>query len=225
MTKLNLPCGVMAAPHDCVALRKTVARAPRSQREQAIRAFISKNKPAIGLLRRGVFEIRTFEEAEKLSTMLGSHCPDPETASIGIWELTSNAIEHGNLEIDREMKARLLRSGEYMDELERRLNAAPFCERVVIVDFQRRNASLRIRVSDQGNGFDYARMMEEQAGEADFNGRGLMMARSLAFSGLRFLGPGNVVDAVIRFKRDRKKGFSSTVPAASPDVQDRGTHP
>lgn len=193
-----LPCGLAANPQECAAVEKGVNGALRDKRGESIRAFVAVNKPAIGRLLHGVFEIQTFEEAEKLSSMLASHCPDPALASVGIWELVSNAIEHGNLEIDRALKTDLLLTGVYWDELARRLASDEFSARVVIVDFRRTKTSIRIRVVDQGKGFDFARVLSEEPAQNAPNGRGLLMARTMSFHRLKFKGTGNIVDAAIR---------------------------
>jgi hypothetical protein len=189
---------------DCPGLKDTEKATGNTKRSRAIRAFISTNKPAIGQLIQGMFDIRTLEEAEKLSTMLASHCPSPDTAAVGIWELLSNAIEHGSLEIDRNLKCTLLLRGDYLSELERRFAAYPYSSRHVRVIFRRNSTSIRLRVIDEGPGFDFAKILEEKSLDEPAsltapNGRGLALARLTTFHALAFRGKGNIVDGTIRF--------------------------
>ncbi len=167
-------------------------------RRRAIHAYVSANRPAIGRLLRGDFEIRTMSEAEKLATMLGSHCPDPEQAAIGFWELLANAVEHGSFEIDFAMKSALLLAGTYHAELKRRGGMAPFRDRVVRVQFRQFRRSIRVRIADQGRGFDFAAFGPDFSPHFAPNGRGIAMARQMVFSTLTYLGAGNIVEASIR---------------------------
>lgn len=162
-----------------------------------IHAYLTANRPAIGRLLHGDFEIRSLSEAEKLATMLGSHCPNSEFAAIGVWELLSNAIEHGNLEIDFVKKSALLLAGTYQTELERRGTMEPYADRIVRVTFRQLKTKVRLRVVDQGKGFDFrAYGPDFNAAEAP-NGRGMAIARQMSFSTLTYIGSGNIVEATI----------------------------
>lgn len=182
------------------ASARRVRDAPPVQRRQAIRSYVAVNRPAIGQLVEGVFDIRTLEEAERLSSMLAMQCPEPETAAVGIWELLSNAVEHGSLEIDGALKARLILEDAYLDEITRRQAREPFSTRVVRVMFRKQARSIRLRITDEGPGFDFARLKHACQPSEFPCGRGLVLARSIAFDNVRFRGRGNVVDARIRVK-------------------------
>jgi anti-sigma regulatory factor (Ser/Thr protein kinase) len=144
------------------------------------------------------FQIRTLEEAEKLSTMLASHCPIPEQVSTGIWELISNAVEHGNLEIDFEEKTRLIQHGLYAEELIKRLTSPELGRRLVSVEFKRTRTAIRIRVSDEGHGFDFGKYLDDGRMPDGPNGRGILIACKFSFAKVIYRGRGNVVDAIIR---------------------------
>lgn len=167
------------------------------QSRKAIRDYLSTNRPAIGRLVRGTFEICTFAEAERLSTMLASHCPDPELASIGIWELLSNAIEHGSLEIDFDTKSRHLLAGTFEEELASRALDPVLAARVVRIDFSQSHRQIRIRIEDEGPGFAYDRVLALGPTLTAPNGRGIAMARHITFSSLTYMGRGNIVVATI----------------------------
>jgi anti-sigma regulatory factor (Ser/Thr protein kinase) len=165
--------------------------------DEAIREFIAQNKSGIGRLMFGVFEIRTLEEAEKLSTMLANNYPVPERVSTGLWELISNAIEHGNLGIDYAEKAALLENGDFAGEVARRLVLPKYFERVATVSFRRSKKAIRIRVRDQGVGFDHAKYMSATTFSDGPNGRGILIASKFSFDRVEYRGRGNVVDAII----------------------------
>lgn len=176
-------------------------RCPLADQHHSIRDYIAINKPAIGRMLRGTFEITTLQEAEKLATMLASHCPNPDMASVGIWELLANAIEHGNLEIDFALKSALLMQGRHHAEIERRLRLPQYRHRVVNVVFQQNRRTIRLRITDEGPGFDFETVLKTDRPALAPNGRGLMLARTMTFTRIRFIGKGNVVDAIIDLEK------------------------
>jgi anti-sigma regulatory factor (Ser/Thr protein kinase) len=165
--------------------------------EEAIKEFLASHKSGIGRLMVGQFEIQTMEEAEKLSTMLANQYPDPDRVATGIWELISNSVEHGNLEIDFDEKVRLIESGTYADEIARRLRLPKYAERFVLVDFKRTKGAIRLSVCDDGPGFDYSKYFEADYAPDGPNGRGIVIASRLSFDRVVYHGRGNVVDAII----------------------------
>jgi anti-sigma regulatory factor (Ser/Thr protein kinase)/DNA-binding NarL/FixJ family response regulator len=169
---------------------------------KAIQDYVASHASAVGRMLSAVFEIRTLDEAQKLSTMLATNCPLPEKVAIGIWELLSNAIEHGNLEIDYDEKAKLLESGRFEGELARRLRQAPYADRVARVEFRRATKSIRLRVTDAGPGFDFRRFVEADMPMDRPNGRGICIARTLCFDRVTYRGLGNVVEVVMAIDRD-----------------------
>lgn len=153
---------------------------------------------AINLLHAGRFCYRTPQEARELSSLLAAGVPNPDSVAMGLSELLLNAVEHGNLEIGYHEKGELLISGQLHTEIQRRLEAAPWSQRVVAVELERDPNMLRIRIEDQGVGFDpteYLTMDPERA--LDPNGRGIALARQISFSSLDFEGRGNVVVATV----------------------------
>jgi anti-sigma regulatory factor (Ser/Thr protein kinase) len=179
------------------ALRRLQKKKSQSA-EEAIREYIASHKSGIGRLVSGLFEIRTLDEAEKLSTMLANNYPVPERVSTGVWELISNAIEHGNLEIDYAEKARLLQDGYFAKELARRLSLPHYASRVASVEFRRTKTMIRLRVTDEGRGFDFEKYMNATELSDGPNGRGILIASKFSFDKVVYRGKGNVVDAVVR---------------------------
>ena len=169
-----------------------------SPAEKAIRDYLTLNTSVLGRMISSHFQIRTMDEAEKLATMLSGQFPEPQRVSTGVWELISNAIEHGNLKIDFEEKADLLQSGNYIEEIARRLRTEPYSLRLADVEFRRTRTMIRIRVSDQGAGFDFTKYFDDSRPLTGPNGRGIFIARKFSFDKVVYRGPGNVVDAIIR---------------------------
>jgi len=164
--------------------------------ERAVKGHAAAREPAIGRLVSGIFEFRTLAEAEKLSTLLAANYPDPDRVAVGIWELLSNAVEHGNLAIDFAEKSRLLRSGTYHAEIERRLARPPFGERVARVEFRRSRTRIRLSIVDEGQGFDFRAYLDADMPLDAPNGRGIAIASRLSFDRLTYRGAGNRVDAI-----------------------------
>lgn len=167
-----------------------------------IREYVAAHHSSFGRLLEGYFEFKTHAEAEKLSSMLALNTPDPARASLGFWELFSNAVEHGNLGIDMDEKARLMLNGRLMEEIDRRQLEEPYCDRCVRVHFCARPAEVTIRVVDQGEGFDHLRMLSFDPSPDRPNGRGIQMALQMCFDSLRYEGNGNVVEGRMQFPKE-----------------------
>jgi DNA-binding response OmpR family regulator len=155
--------------------------------------------PLLAGLRQGEFEFRTLTDAHALALELGQLCPNPEQAVMGLTELMVNAIEHGNLGITCEEKGRLCRNDTWQAEVQRRLELPEFRSRVARMIVIRRGGRLRFEVHDQGQGFAWRKYLRFDVARADQpNGRGIALARGLAFSDLYYEEPGNVVIAEVR---------------------------
>ncbi len=153
---------------------------------------------AASLLSQAEFRFRTPEEGRALATLLSQTCPDPYDASLGLWELLLNAVEHGNLGLSYEEKGRLLKERRLDQEIQSRLSDPRYAHRQVEVTFQRLGPSLVFLITDEGEGFDWTRYLDldpERAFHA--HGRGIAMARHLCFTQVTYRGRGNSVEAVL----------------------------
>jgi anti-sigma regulatory factor (Ser/Thr protein kinase) len=147
------------------------------------------------LVEHARYRVRTLEEARCLAAALGAACTAPERAGMGIAELLVNAIEHGNLGITFEEKAELLSAGRWKKELDLRLALAENAGKCVEVGFWREGAELVVRVRDQGKGFDPMRFLSLDETRAFYpNGRGIALARQIAFASIQYVGCGNEVE-------------------------------
>jgi CheY-like chemotaxis protein/anti-sigma regulatory factor (Ser/Thr protein kinase) len=151
-----------------------------------------------GLFRDGRFRFRTPAQAQLLSARLGTLCPHAPQVPLGLSELMLNAVEHGNLGITYAEKGRLLESGQLNAEIERRLAAPEQQGRWAEVQVSRDGALIRFRIQDQGPGFDWHDFLDISKDRIfDSHGRGIAMARHLAFADLFYEGRGNVVTALV----------------------------
>ena len=93
-----------------------------------------------------------------------------------------------------EDKSHFLACGIWHEEVNRRLSEPRQQGRHAILEFNRLTDCLRFTIRDQGEGFDWSRFLEFDPSRAfDTHGRGIPMARKLAFSSLEFKDKGNVV--------------------------------
>lgn len=115
-------------------------------------------------------------------------------------ELYSNALEHGVLGLDSNLK----RTAEGFDEYYRLRSKAL---KSVTRGFMRFHLShegrvdggrLLIRVSDSGGGFSHQKILEGLDSNPAYSGRGIPMLKRLCDE-LRYLGSGNDVEAVYRW--------------------------
>lgn len=152
----------------------------------------------LAMTRQARYAFRSPGEARRLAAMLARLCPDKLGAAIGLAELMLNAVEHGNLGIGYAEKGRLLAANTLTEEIERRLAAPEFSGRRAELEFTHEVTQLRFTIRDEGPGFDWTRYLDLDPARAfDANGRGIAMARQLAFASLEYREPGNQVTAVL----------------------------
>jgi CheY-like chemotaxis protein len=151
-----------------------------------------------GLMREGIFEFQSLNSARDLSTVLANACPDPRRVVIGLTELLVNAVEHGNLGITYDEKGRLREQDRWEDEVNARLADADNAEKQVVVRFVQEDDCIRVRIEDQGGGFDWQKYTEMDPARAfDSHGRGIAMSKMVSFDSLNYLGCGNQVEVTV----------------------------
>lgn len=151
------------------------------------------------LLTEGRFLFRTPTQARLLSARLGAFCPDNPQVAMGLAELMLNAVEHGNLGLGYAKKGQLIAEGRLADELQRRLETPEQRDRWAQVAFSRKGDVIDFRIEDCGSGFDWPGYLDFSPERMfDAHGRGIAMARHMAFSRLDYQGRGNCVEASVR---------------------------
>ncbi|MBK8804152.1 MAG: response regulator [Fibrobacteres bacterium] len=131
-----------------------------------------------------------------VETSLALGDPRRTSVSLGLVELLTNAIEHGNLGISFEEKRDALRGSVFYDLARERSRKSPWKDRVVharcMVD---PSAGLvRYDIQDEGGGFDWRNLPDpfHQNNIGARHGRGILMARH-AFQKLCYNDAGNQV--------------------------------
>ncbi|WP_417454892.1 ATP-binding protein [Kiloniella sp.] len=166
-----------------------------------IRALLNEietRSSAIGLITSGTFEFQSVEEARNLTTMLSLACPGADGIVIGLNELLQNAVEHGNLEIGYDLKTELLETGRLYDEIQSRIKLEPFDSRFVRVNYQRTDNEIIFVIEDEGKGFNWRKYLTiDDERIRSSHGRGIAMAKMMAFTELTYNDVGNRVTARI----------------------------
>ena len=153
---------------------------------------------AARFLINGVFRIRRLSEAQKLAEFLSESCPEPRMIIIGLNEILVNAIEHGNLAISFQDKTLLQKQNKWIEEIDRLLDSPEHIHQYVEVKFSRQETEIQITVTDQGKGFNWQQFDGSNPKNVlSTHGRGLLMAKSLAFKELKYNSNGNEVTCVI----------------------------
>ncbi|MCC6546173.1 response regulator [Candidatus Sumerlaeota bacterium] len=115
---------------------------------------------------------------------------------LGLHELLTNAVEHGNLAITYEEKHRALSEGphQFQQLVERRMVHPIYGQRQVTVEFNQTNDRLDWVIQDEGDGFDWAGVPSplDSENQERLNGRGIFLAR-FQFDALEYIGNGNKV--------------------------------
>jgi CheY-like chemotaxis protein len=159
--------------------------------------------PLLNTLRDGKFRYRTLAEARAIACELSGLCPEPERVALGLTELMVNAIEHGNLEISYAEKSALCRANSWHVEVERRLALPQYTARAAHVHVHRGPHSVEFSIRDEGRGFRWRDFLEPDPSRAFApNGRGIALARELAFARLEYKDPGNLVVAEVALGND-----------------------
>lgn len=185
----------LTKPYGRQALTAVVSTAlADSRQQQALRANLQRAQHVLQLMREAHFHIRRLDQAQLLAAELANRAAAPEVVVIGLSELLVNAIEHGCLGLGYGDKSQLLAAGQWHAEIERRLAAPEFADRQVDVQCRFHDGQAEILIRDPGEGFRWEEYLEMRPERAfDQHGRGIALARQLAFSSLAYEGNGNSV--------------------------------
>lgn len=185
----------LSKPYDVEMLLTVVSTAVRDRGTyRQLQSIARRATAATQLLRSARLSVRTLDDARDVGTFIAALCPDPVNAVIGITELLVNGIEHGNLGITYEEKSELNAAGRWEEELERRQAMPEHGSKLVDVTFERDDDEIRITIRDEGQGFDWKRYLEPDPKRIfDTHGRGIVIARRLAFDELDYNDSGNEV--------------------------------
>ena len=120
---------------------------------------------------------------------------------VGLREVLVNAIEHGNLGITFSEKSEATMAGDYLSYIAARQNDPSRSEKKVTVEYRFDGDSVSYMVTDDGEGFDTAAILE-RAGTAEPDnlphGRGILIAMGV-FDSVSYNEKGNSVTLTKRF--------------------------
>lgn len=168
------------------------------QRVRSLLEKIDENNPVATFIQSGLFDIKTLEEANNITTFLSVACPNSKAIAIGLSELLINAIEHGNLSIDFQEKSNLLETGSWKAEIETRLQQDIYKDKFVEINFTRDIDKIMIKITDQGNGFDWKPYLDFSSDRLFLkHGRGIALAKETVFDSISYNERGNEVTATI----------------------------
>lgn len=189
----------LVKPFERAALLSIVAAAVDDMvRWRDITERLSHESHALTLLDEARFCIRTLEDAERVALLIGSLAATPDNAVMGLSELLVNGVEHGNLGIDFAEKTALKYADNWGAEVGRRLGLPENADKRVRLHLLRQDDTYRILISDDGPGFDWQKFLDFDPERAFApNGRGIAMARALAFTQLQYKDKGNIVELVM----------------------------
>jgi anti-sigma regulatory factor (Ser/Thr protein kinase) len=152
-------------------------------------------EPTVDYLRQKALLCGACDEARAGKIMMGLH------------EAISNAIVHGNLEISSDLKE--LGDSAFAQELARRSADEHYANRSVTVEVDYDGSECHWSITDEGNGFDVAKMVERDptTGEEILlsSGRGMLLMRAF-FDAVRYeLGGRRVVLTLRKAKHTEQR--------------------
>jgi len=128
---------------------------------------------------------------------------DRISIELGLSELVTNAIEHGNLNITYDEKTAVADlSDGMMDLCNERLLDPEIASRIVTIYYEFTPEECKWTIIDEGNGFDVSKVPDPTKcadREVLFHGRGIMFSRAI-FDSVEYKGKGNEV--VVTKKRN-----------------------
>ena len=106
------------------------------------------------------------------------------------------------MDISYQDKTALVLAGRWEEEVARRLTLPEYRDRAAELELESDATTIGITIRDRGAGFDWTGYLEFCAQRAmDPNGRGVALARQVAFPSLEYLGNGNTVHCTIPLNR------------------------
>ncbi len=185
----------LTKPYDIDVMLSIVFSAVNDYRNNIrLRNQIKKFTRKLNLVREARFEARTLDDVQYLVTFLAQFFPAPENVALGISELLTNAVEHGNLGIGYDEKTNLNKAGKWQAEIERRLALPENASKFVTITYRFEARHITLCIKDQGHGFnwnDYLEISPERA--MDNHGRGIALSRMMSFDHMEYVGNGNQV--------------------------------
>lgn len=180
-----------------VAVVRTAA-ADHARRAQLL-AEMERTHSALHMMDQGRFRYQTLVQCHELTNLLAKACPESNRIVVGLSELMTNALEHGNLGITYQEKTELVDTHGWRAEVIRRQQLPENAHKWVRVDFARSAVGIRFEIEDQGEGFDWQQYIVPSPTRVfDNHGRGILLARMDSFDRVEYQGSGNRVVAELK---------------------------
>ena len=130
--------------------------------------------------------------------------------SLALYEILTNAVEHGNLGITYDDKTCHITAGSFLDLVEQRSVLPEFRDRKIRVNYTLGLHGATIEIADEGEGFDEAEYEQRilHRSRDSYHGRGIILARNLVDE-IKFKGRGNVVRLCMRRETPGASGEDS----------------
>lgn len=142
-------------------------------------------------------------------------CDDTEMLKMALGEIVLNAMEHGNLNITMEEKAKAVKKGNFEELVKQRKKNPRYAQRVVTIHIHMEPHTLEYYIIDEGDGFDYNKEFNPDPNVHIGSGLGVQIAKTF-FHEVRYEGKGNHVRLVYR-----KEGTGKArQPQLSPIIRD-----
>ncbi len=185
----------LSKPYDQQTLVAIVSTAIRDYEHYVrMQDSLKQSAQTLEIMDKGTFSFKSIEEGRKLASLLANTCPNSEKVILGLTELITNAVEHGNLGITYEEKSKLNAEGRWENEILDRLSSPTYKDKIATVEFERNSSEITFTITDQGKGFDWHQYMEISPERAfDSHGRGIAMAKSISFDQIKYHDDGKKV--------------------------------
>jgi len=149
------------------------------------------------------FHFRTRAEAQHLARLIAINCENGEVIAAGLLMLMVKAIEHGNLEISFDKKAKLMVSGRLREEVKQRLEDPVLGQRQVKLIFDKYPCEYSFQLINEGLGLDCHQDLGNGADQTSESAKKTsFLLKNVSFDKLEYSGDGKTVRASHRFTAD-----------------------
>jgi anti-sigma regulatory factor (Ser/Thr protein kinase) len=120
---------------------------------------------------------------------------DIQKIRIGLSEMLTNAIEHGNLEISAEEKFKYTEKGTYVEFVKEKIDHDKYRNRKVSLEMSINESEVRFVITDEGKGFNLKETKFETEGDdlLKLHGRGILITK-MYFDSVEYNDKGNSVE-------------------------------
>ena len=186
----------LVKPADSKLIKSIVAAAVSDyQSRQELYEQVHQGENPFRNLTEGVFRFKLLRDGEYLAVKIANASGSPQYV-VGITEILTNAVEHGNLGISYTEKSELIEKGQWLKEIDRRVSLPEHANKYVQVTYKRNPNDITLLIEDKGSGFEWQKYLEmDEVRVFDNHGRGIAITNK--YLKMEFIGKGNVVKLTI----------------------------